>query len=204
MLDGCASSFHPCHASDQHVDLRKKWNEDNQDVHFLISGEYDDHIVRLLILFIVNWISALKNEYIEVSCFWSKARNADLMSSWGKDRALTGNAPHVMYNIQELDIYNWCLLYIWISTIDVYCKYRALRARSDWVQSTDARISYASAPPLTNCHRSPNSMMFLDSGIKLASHTETILRILEMCFCGFWWLRSCSSPTDTETQWRRD
>ena len=46
--------------------------------------------------------------------------------------------------------------------------YRALRARSDWVQSTDARISYASAPPLTNCHRSPNSMMFLDSGIKLA------------------------------------
>ena len=51
MLDGCASSFHPCHASGQHVDLRKKLNEDNQDVHFLISGEYDDHIVRLLILF---------------------------------------------------------------------------------------------------------------------------------------------------------
>ena len=44
MLDGCASSFHPCHASDQHVDLRKKLNEDNQDVHFLISVEYDDHI----------------------------------------------------------------------------------------------------------------------------------------------------------------
>ena len=77
--------------------------------------------------------------------------------------------------------------------------YRALRARSDWVQSTDARISYASAPPLTNCHRSPNSMMFLDSGIKLASHTKTILRILEMCF-DFSWLRNCRSHTDTETQ----
>ena len=82
----------------------------------------------------------------------------------------------------ELNIYNYC----------THCIYRALRARSDWVQSTDARISYASAPPLTNCHRSPNSMMFLDSGIKLASHTKTILRILEMCFR---WLRKCSSQT---------
>ena len=164
MLDGCASSFHPCHASDQHVYLRKKmkWRQSRLD-----------------------WTGLVPNKMNILKCHVLDPRRAMLYSCHlgaccGR-KLSPRNVSYTRFRYMQL-------MYISLHTIDVYidiynwCIYRALRARSDWVQSTDARISYASAPPLTNCHRSPNSMMFLDSGIKLASHTETILRILEMCF----------------------
>ena len=102
-------------------------------------------------------------------------------------------SPH---NVWYTRARNIRLMYISIYTIDVYCIYRALRARSDWVQSTDARISYASTPPLTNCHRPPNSMMFLDSGIKLASHTKTIPKNLKYAAAS----DGCATVVHTQTQ----